>query len=204
MDVQTRSESINKHVAFRMCVATVLLAISGIFVVVACAVPAFSAGTPTFIYEVDGSDYGGSVGYGIWGVGGYLNEDSCDAVNAFITLRGGEEWSCSDVVSYHCEYATSILTVLLVFVAFVLACHGSRSRRPKPCLTAALVAAAAVLSVVPFALWELIACVTLVDDPADLECGRSWSYALQVCGFLILIIALFTLPGVEKICEICS
>ena len=56
----------------------------------------------------------------------------------------------------------------------------------------------------PFALWELIACVTLVDDPADLECGRSWSYALQVCGFLILLIALFTLPGVEKICEICS
>ena len=253
MDVQSRSESINKHVAFRMCVATVLVAISGIFVVVACAVPAFSAGTRTFIYEVDGSDYGGSVGYGIWGVRGYLNEDACNLVNAFITLRGGDKWSCSDVVSYHCEYvsstsiqegfdnilcgyarsiawearscdddddcaegdtcggddkcsggavgnsatlkpwiagaeAASILTVLLVFVAFVLACHGSCSRRPKPCLTAALVAAAAVLSVVPFALWESNACEAL--DDADLECGRSWSYALQVCGFVVLLICL--------------
>ena len=104
MEVQSRSESINKR---RMCVAAVLLAISGMFVVVACAVPAFSAGTRT--YEVGGSggdDYGGSVCYGIWGVGGYLNEDACNLVNAFITLRGGDKWSCSDVVSYHCEFVS--------------------------------------------------------------------------------------------------
>ncbi|EOD11170.1 hypothetical protein EMIHUDRAFT_437711 [Emiliania huxleyi CCMP1516] len=254
MEVQSRSESINKR---RMCVAAVLLAISGMFVVVACAVPAFSAGTRT--YEVRGSDYGGSVGYGIWGVGGYLNEDACNLANVAISFLGGDKWSCSDVVSYHCEYvsspsiqdpefiskgfdnilcgyarsiawearscdddddcaegdtcggddkcsggavgnsatlkpwiagaeAASILTVLLVFIAFVLACHGSCSRRPKPCLTAALVAAAAVLAVVPFALWESNACEAL--DDADLECGRSWSYALQVCGFVVLLICL--------------
>ena len=248
MQVQSRSESINKR---RMCVAAVLLIVSFLFVVVACALPAFSAGSVEFPKDGTffGRKWGYTAGFGIWGVGGYLNDDTCDAANAFITLAGGDKWSCSDVVSYHCEYvssptsgqdyldnslcayarsiawetpscdddddcaggdtciddkcfggnseatlkpwiagaeAASILTVLLVFVAFVLAC--SCSRRPKPCLTAALVAAAAVFGVVPFALWESNACEAL--DDADLECGRSWSYALQVCGFVVLLICL--------------
>jgi len=253
MQVQSRSESINKR---RMCVAALLLLVSFLFVVVACAVPAFSAGSVEFPKDGEflGRKWGYTAGFGIWGVGGYLNEDTCDAANLLITGFGGDKWSCSDVVSFHCEYvssptsgqdyldnslcfyarsiawearscdddddcaegdscggddkcsggavgnsatlkpwiagaeAASILTVLLVFIAFVLACHGACSRRPKPCLIAALVAAAAVLACVPFALWESNACEAL--DDADLECGRSWSYALQVCGFVVLLICL--------------
>ncbi|EOD19593.1 hypothetical protein EMIHUDRAFT_436099 [Emiliania huxleyi CCMP1516] len=106
MQVQSRSESINKR---RMCVAAVLLLVSFLFVVVACALPAFSAGSVEFPKDGTffGRKWGYTAGFGIWGVGGYLNDDTCDAANAFITLAGGDKWSCSDVVSYHCEYVSS-------------------------------------------------------------------------------------------------
>lgn len=191
--------------AFAVC-GGVCTCLCFLMVTIACGIPFFSGQKHDVVYPVEGKGTQWT-GSGIWGTGLIRDYDdgNLDKVWDYKTWISIEEdfpacnvegLDIDDLVYCHPSWikgaeAASIITILVLIPAFFVGVCS------KANIAGVLTFIAAILTTIPFALWEAKYCGTSfndavtaignIDNPSN-DCHRSWSYGVQVTAFVFLLI----------------